>query len=67
MTTFYNFAVKIETSWGKRVVKPILKTRNPNIIMYNYFIYSQRIILNVQSYNKKAKIGQINRKNKFIT
>ena len=28
MTTFYNFALKIETSWVKKVVKPISETWN---------------------------------------
>ena len=26
MTTFYNFTLKIETSWAKKVVKSILET-----------------------------------------
>ena len=26
--TFYKFPLKIETSWAKKVVKPILETRN---------------------------------------
>ena len=28
MTTFHNFALRIETGWAKRVVKSILKIRN---------------------------------------
>ena len=28
MTTFYNFALEIETSWVKKVVKPISETWN---------------------------------------
>ena len=28
MTTFYNFTLKIETSWAKKVVKSILETWN---------------------------------------
>ena len=28
MTTFHNFAFRIETGWAPRVVKPILKIRN---------------------------------------
>ena len=41
MTTFYNFALKIETSIAKRVVKPISETRNFNdVIVYVWFIYS---------------------------
>ena len=35
MTTFCNFTLKIETSWAKKVVKPILKTWNANdVIVY---------------------------------
>ena len=30
MTTFYNFTIKIETSWAKKVVKPTLETWNAN-------------------------------------
>ena len=40
MTTFYNFALKIETSLAKRVVKPISETRNANITVYVWFISS---------------------------
>ena len=28
MNTFHNFALKIETSCSKRVIEPILETRN---------------------------------------
>ena len=42
MTTFYDFALKIETSWTKKVVKPSLETWNDNdVILYVWFIYSQ--------------------------
>ena len=35
MTTFYNFTLKIETSWVKKVVKYILETWNVNdVIVY---------------------------------
>ena len=43
MTTFYNFALKIETSWDKKVVKSILEilyTFN-DLIAYVWFIHSQ--------------------------
>ena len=41
MTTFYNFALKIETSWAKRVVKPISENRNTsNVIVYVWFVHS---------------------------
>ena len=42
MTTFYDFAPKIETSWTKMVVKTSLETWNENdVIVYVWFIYSQ--------------------------
>ena len=34
MTTFYNFALKVEISWAKKVVRPILETWNTSIIVY---------------------------------
>ena len=41
MTAFYNFALKIETSWAKKVVKPILETWNAsNVIVYALLIHS---------------------------
>ena len=45
MTTFHNFDLKIETSWDKRVVNTILKTRNANdiSIMYGLFILGWKI------------------------
>ena len=34
-TTFYDFALKIETSWAKKVVKPSLETWSANdVIVY---------------------------------
>ena len=33
MTIFYNFTLKIETSWTKNVVKPILETWNANDVI----------------------------------
>ena len=39
MTPFYNFTLKIETSWVKNVVKPILETWNViDVIVYVWFI-----------------------------
>ena len=40
MTTFYDFPLKIETSWAKMDVKPSLKTWNVNddIVMFGIFI-----------------------------
>ena len=42
MTTLYNFALKIETSWAKKVVKPISETWNAanNVFVYVWFIHS---------------------------
>ena len=42
MTTFYNFALKIETNWAKKVVKPILETWHAvnDVIVYVWFIHS---------------------------
>ena len=40
MSTFYNFNLKIEISWTKKVVKSILETWNVNdVIVYVWFIY----------------------------
>ena len=39
MTTFHNFTLKIDTSHVKRVVKPILKTRNAiDVSMYIWLV-----------------------------
>ena len=45
MTTFYNVAVKIESSWPKKVVNPILETWNAanDVIVYVWFIHSDKI------------------------
>ena len=60
MAAFYNFALKIETSWAEKVVKPILETWNTanDVTVYVWFIHSQikniknmqckRIILSAQ-------------------
>ena len=40
MDTFYNFTLKIETSWAKKAVKFILETWNVNdVIAYVWFIH----------------------------
>ena len=59
MTTFYDFALKVETSWDKNVVKPRLETWNTNdVILYISFIYSQikkfLKICNVKRNNSKC-------------
>ena len=42
MTTFYNFTLKIESSWVKKGVKPSLETWNiSDVIVYVWYIYSQ--------------------------
>ena len=42
MTTFYNFTFKVETSWAKKVLNPILETwKNKDVIVYVWFIYSR--------------------------
>ena len=43
MTAFYNFTLKIETSWGKKVVKPILETWNTNYVIVNVWFISYQI------------------------
>ena len=42
MTTFYKFALKIESSWTKKIVKFILETWNATneVIVYIWFIHS---------------------------
>ena len=55
MTTFHDFALKIETSWAKKDVKPSLETWNVNdVIVYVWYIYSQI---------KKLKIWNIKKNN----
>ena len=42
MTTFYNFAFKIETSWAKKDVKLSLEAWNVNdVIVDVWYIFSQ--------------------------
>ena len=50
MTTFYNFAFKIETSIGKMVVKPILKLVMAMMLlcMFDFFILLLKISKNIQ-------------------
>ena len=55
MTTFYDFALKIGTSWAKVDVKPSLETWNVNdVIVYVRYIYFQI---------KKLKIWNVNKNN----
>ena len=40
MTTYYNFTLKIDTSWAEKIVKSIWETWNVNdFIVYVWFIY----------------------------
>ena len=41
MTTFYDFALKTETSWAKKGVNPSLETWNVNDVIVCAYIYSQ--------------------------
>ena len=42
MTTFYDFALKIQTNWAKKDVKPSVETWNANyVIVQVWYIYSQ--------------------------
>ena len=58
-TTFYDFALKIETSWVNNYVKPSLGTWNVNdVIVCIWYIYSQikKIkIWNVKNNSKCSK------------
>ena len=38
ITTFYNFALEIETGWGKSMVKPILETINANLFVFRSLV-----------------------------
>ena len=42
MTTFYDFALKIEASWVKKDIKPSLETWNiSDVIVHVWYVYSQ--------------------------
>ena len=59
MTTPYGFALKIETSWAKKVVKPSLETWNANdVIVYVWFICSR-----IKTKNKNKKICSVKKNN----
>ena len=55
MTTFYSFARKIETSWAKKLIEPILETWNTaNDVIHSLTIFfknmqCKKIILNAQN------------------
>ena len=53
MTTFYNFALKIETSWVESVVKSVSETRNASdVTLYVCFIHSGVKILKTYKVKK---------------
>ena len=55
ITTFYNFTLKIETSWAKKNLKPILKTWNANDIIYMISRIKWKIYrCNVEKNNSKC-------------
>ena len=42
-STFYNFTLKIETIWAKKVAKPISETWNPNeVIVCLVYLFSDK-------------------------
>ena len=53
MNTFYNFALKRETSWAKKVVKSILETWNATVIVYVWIIYSRIKAIKNMKYKKE--------------
>ena len=54
MTTFFNFALKIETSWAKMDVNPSLQTWNvDDVIVYVWYNYSQIKKIKNMKYKKE--------------
>ena len=53
MTTFYDFALKIETSWAKKGVKPSLETWSVNDVIVCVYIYSQIKKIKNMKYKKE--------------
>ena len=68
MTTFYDFALKIEASWVKKDVKPSLETWNVNdVIVYVWYIYSQIKKLKIWNIKKNnSKCSKFTKKTKII-
>ena len=55
ITTFYNFTLKIETSWARKVVKLVFETWNVNeIIVYVWFVKKSKIC-NAKKNNSKCR------------
>ena len=54
MTTLYDFALNIETSWAEKDVKPSVKTWNVNdVIVYVWCIYYQIEKIKNMKYKKE--------------
>ena len=65
MTTFHDFARRLETNWVKRVVKPILEVKNASDdSLYVWFIHIKLLKRYNKKHNKtiKTKIRQIGSK-----
>ena len=58
MSTFYNFALKRETSWAKKVLKPNLETLNANAnCLCLVYLFSDQVkieICNVKKNDSKC-------------
>lgn len=76
MITFYNFALKIETSWTKGMVKPISETRIPNAtvsLVYSFLdnFFSKTCSVkknsNVENLQQKTKIDHMESKTRITT
>ena len=55
MTNCYNFALKIETSWAKEAVKPILETWKANDVFGLKLQYKKSNSTCTKFYNKQLK------------
>ena len=56
MTTFYNFTIKIEISWAKRVVKSILENWNfSDVVVYVIYGWKKLKICNVKKNSLNAQ------------
>ena len=68
MTTFYNLALKIETSWAKKVIKPILETWNTSDVVVHVWFINSRIkkFKNMQCKKNNSKCTIFTIKTKII-
>ena len=53
MTTLYDFALRIETSWAKKSINPSLETWNVNDVIVCVYIYSQIKKIKNMKYKKE--------------